>query len=454
MNGRSCQRQALGVAACISAALAAGAVFGIGPAARAQETERADTAQAAGGVPVRLARLETQALHARPWRRLTDARVQEARARIQIARAAYAPTLNLQSDVSLTPGQRIVDLQGYKVNAAFPLGQSGAFKPATRYGVMLDLRGNLYDFGRTSAAVAAAEAQARAEHAERRGSERQTVLDVRAGYLRWLTAHALWSIAQRAEQAAAERLARTRAALDEGARPPADVTAAESGEGFAQLELERARADLESAREDLSVVASVELDEAAFPADDLLHVVANGAEQASSPKAPPDTRVHALREQRSAAQASARVHDHAFQPVLSANAQAGVQGLNNNLFPVYRVGVSVVVPLWDGGAERANRAQSQARAAQLGAQAEQLERGLERAEQRRRMLLRQAERRIGVAEKLVEVCSARLSQLEDGWTLGAASYADLSDARSALSRAQTELVLAQTMRAQARLGLD
>lgn len=459
MKGRRCQLQAAITSALLCAAsgaaaqastqrsaaphsavaLAAGAVSSSEPAAASAQS-----------VPVHLADLEVRAQGARPWQRGRDARLQMARARIQAARAAYSPTINLLSDAQLTPGQRIVDIDGYKVNAAFPIGTNGAFRPALRYGVTLDMRGNLYDFGRTSDAVDAAQAEARAEQADARGAEEQSVRDVRAGYVRWATAHALWVIAQRAERAAAESLARTRAAIEEGARPAADQTAAESGEGFAQIELERALAELESAREDVGFVAAVDLAASAYPADDVL----NALPVAPREDAGHNARKDMLRDQRAAAEASARAHDHAFTPVLSASAQLGVQGLDDRVFPIYRVGVSLLVPLWDGGSEAALRAQARARAAQLGAQAEELERTARRARERSRTLKNQAERRIAIADKLLTVCRTRVSQLEAASPLSAASYIELADARNAAARAETELVLARALRAQVLLGLD
>jgi adhesin transport system outer membrane protein len=414
---------------------------------RSDAAAQPSLATVAQAQPVHLAELETRAHRSQ---RGKDARLQAARARIQAARAAYSPSVNLISDVTLMPGQRLVDIGPYKVSAAFPIDRSGAFQPALRYGAMLDLRGNLYDFGRTGSAVDAAEAEARAEQADARGADEQSVRDVRAGYVRWVSAYALWTIAQRAQLAAAESLTRTRAAIEEGARPAADQTAAETGEGFAQLELERAYAELESARDDLGFIAATELASTAYPADDVLNAVP------VVPALEPGhiARLGGLREQQVAAQASARAHDHVYAPVLSANAQAGLQGLDDTLFPVYRVGVSVLVPLWDGGSEAAQRGLAQARGAQLGAQAEELERAAKRVQQRRQTLKNQAERRIAVAERLLGICRTRVSQLEAASPLGAASFVELSDARAAVSRAETELVLARALRAQVWLGLE
>jgi len=255
-------------------------------------------------------------------------------------------------------------------------------------------------------------------------------------------------VSERAAQAADERAKRMQAAIEEGATRSADRTAADADSGFARLELERARANLESARDDLGFLSLVDLPAVARPADDVL--------QAGAPAAPApsdDASLRALQEQKRAAEATADAHDHAFAPVIAANAQAGVQGNMGNVFPLYRVGLSVSLPLWDGGAESANRGQARARAAELSAQATQYQQAREQRLKRSALLREQAERRIGVAKQLVELCGTRLSQLEEAYPLGAARFTDLADARAALSRAQTELVLAQAMRAEAALAL-
>jgi outer membrane protein TolC len=407
---------------------------------------------------VQLATLEAHAKKARGSLSGGDARIDEARARVQAARAAYAPSINLLGEASLSPGGRVITVDGYsddplktqpyKVAGSRTIGQDGAFTPTPRYGVTLDLRGNLYDFGRTASAVEAAEAQRRAAQADTQREEQQIVRDVRAAYVRWSTAYALWTLSERAAQAAGERQARTKAAIEEGAARSADRTAAESDAGFAQLELERARANLESAREDLGFLALVDLPADARPADDVL-----GAGLPAAREPEQDASLRALQEQRRAAQATAEAHDHALAPVIGATAQAGLQANQSSVFPLYRVGINVSVPLWDGGADAANRGQARARAAQLSAQAAQYEQAREQRRKRGALIQAQAERRIGMAQQLVQLCSTRLSQLEEGYPLGAASFLDLADAQSALSRAQSELVLAQAMRAEAALEL-
>lgn len=410
-------------------------------------------AQPPAAAPVALAALEAHARKARGTLSDADARIQEARARVQAARSAYAPNINLLGEASVAPGGHLIDYMGedgtkYKVAGSPALGQSGAFNPTPRYGVTLDVRGNLYDFGRTASAVEAAEAQRRAAQADAQQQDLAIVRDVRAAYVRWATSHALWSLSEQMVSAAEARLQRMQTAIAEGAARSVDRTAAESDIGFARLELERAHANLESARDDLGALAMIDLREDAQPADAVLETGLPAA-----PGSADEAGLRALQEQRRAAQASARVHDHAFAPVISASAQAGVQGNMGSVFPLYRVGLNVSVPLWDGGADAANRGQAQARAAQLASAAAQLEQVRQQRKHRGELIKAQAERRIGLAQQLVQLCSTRLSQLEEAYPLGAARFTDVTDARSALSRAQTELVLAQAMRAEAALDL-
>jgi len=414
---------------------------------------------------VRLQELEVHALRARPALAADDARILQAKARIDLARSAYAPTIMLMGDASMAPGHPLVSVipasqqlpvagapqpQTVLVAGSLPIDERGAFTPLARYGGMLDVRGNIYDFGRTGAAVDAAAAQRRAAQAEANRAARDVVRDVRLAYVRWATADALCTLAREAAEAAEKRSSSVAASIAEGARPSADRIAAQSETGFARLELERAAATLETARLDLGFVCIADLSPDAQPEPGVL---AN-ATLNDPGAAKPDPALKALEEQHSAARASARVHDHAFAPVLGAQAQAGVQGTGTRVFPVYRLGINLSVPLWDGGADSAARAQAEAQAAEIAAQT------AEYTHQKAHMLARtqaaqaQALRRLALASELVALARTRLAQLEEGYPLGAATPKDLADARAAEQRAKTELVLAQAMRAEAQLGVE
>jgi outer membrane protein TolC len=402
---------------------------------------------------VRLQDLEAHALRTRPSLAANDARILQAKARIDQARSAYAPIITLAGDASIAPGHQLVSVDSptgpVLVAGSLPLGDTGAFSPLPRYGVMFDVRGNLYDFGRTGAAVDAAHAQRRAVQADSIKAARDVVRDVRLAYVRWAAADALCSIARESALAASERSDDTAASIEEGARPSADRIGAQSEAGFARLELERANATLETARLDVALVCVTDLPPDAQPDPTVLATGVGGQERAESR----DPSLTALEEQRSAARASARMHDHAFAPVLGAQAQAGVQGTGSSVFPVYRLGLNLSVPLWDGGADAAARAQAEAQAAELAARTVEYSQQRDHARARSQAAQAQAQRRIALATELVELTRTRLTQLEEGYPLGAASLKDLADARAALQRAKTELVLAQAMRAEALLGV-
>ncbi|HEX4355306.1 MAG TPA: TolC family protein [Polyangiales bacterium] len=404
--------------------------------------------------------LEARALHTRPSLGASDARIAGAMARIDLARAAYSPTLNIVGDASLAPGTQLVKLKSdaiddptytgeYLIGASRQLGQSGAFSPFPRYGLLFDLRGNLYDFGRTSAAVDAARAQRRASEAEAQQSARDIVREVRAAYVRWATAHALWVIARDAARAADERSTRTSETIAEGARPLADKIASQTEAAFSRLELDRAGATLESARMDLGFVCVTDLPESAEPDPAVL-------DRGEAPKVDDehDPSLMTLEQQRTAALATARVHDHAFAPILGAQAQAGVQGQGGVVFPMYRVGLNINVPIWDGGSDAAARSASEARAAELAAQATQYKQDRAHQLKKNQIGVAQAERRMDLVKQLLELTHARLSQLEEGYPLGAATLQELADARAAVQRANTEWVLAQATRAESLLGVQ
>jgi outer membrane protein len=402
---------------------------------------------------VKLPELEANALRARGSFATDDARLAQARARIDVARSAYKPSFNVLGDASASPGSRLVkfpnpDTGPYLVGAANPFGNRSAFVPFPRFSAMLEGHGTLYDFGRTAASVEAAQAQRRAAEADADKTRHDVRRDVRLAYVHWASAQALWSLARESAAEAERRSAQTGASIEEGARPTADRIATETDAAFSQLELDRASATLESARVDLGYMAVVELAPNAEPDPSVLD---GGLFDPSGTS--DDAPLRALEQQRLAARSTAKIYDHAFAPTISAQVQAGVQGQDIDLFPLYRVGLNVTVPLWNGGADTANRSQAEAHAAELEAQAGEYRRQREYERKRAQLVKAQAERRLGLANRLIELCNTRLGQLEEGYPLGAATLPQVADARAAVQRARTELVLAQAMRAEALLDV-
>ncbi|MBI2897604.1 MAG: TolC family protein [Deltaproteobacteria bacterium] len=404
----------------------------------------------AGADVVRLEDLEARAVRDRPTLEASHARVRRARAAIDRAESAYYPTLSIGADASLQPGGEIVDVGGVLVQGSRALGESGALDPNPRYGVVMGLRGTLYDFGRTAAATQAARAQRGAARAEERARRVEIVRAVRSAYMAWTAAHELGGVAGQTVTDAGARRTRVEALIQEGARPEADLAPVQADEALARLEAARARGELARARLALEQAVGGPLAPGATPDASVLS--RSASEEARSER--PDPSLVALERQREAARATARIHDRRTRPILTAAAEGGVHGVVDDFFPAYRATLSISVPLWDGGAGAASEAAASAEAAELAARAGELREARRGEELAARADQASAEERLAIARELVDVSQTRLRQAEERYDLGSGNIESIATARSALRRARSEVVLARVARAEAALRLQ
>ena len=79
------------------------------------------------------------------------------------------------------------------------------------------------------------------------------------------------------------------------------------------------------------------------------------------------------------------------------------------------------------------------------------EREQAQARERARLDAEHAARRELTAQKLREVCAARVADAEAGYELGALQFEQVQQARTLLRRAETEIVMAKVARAEAVL---
>lgn len=423
---------------------------------------------------VKLSELEASALAHRPELDASEARVRQARAQIAQAKSGYWPQIAAVAEGSLSPGRQLIDLRDYVPSLDEPFLISGsqgledpatAFLPQPRYGASVTARGNLYDFGRTGAAVSAARAKERASEADARARADAVVREVRAGYLRWALAHALWTIADDARMGTEAQEARVRGLIAEGAAPAGDQTATLVQSNAARMEAERAALELETARLELAFTTGRELGAESTPEPELLQPPPSSpaaAEAGAAPApAPADLAVLAVEQARSAAEARAEAQGRTRAPVLGYRASAGfegqtssgIEGVDTKVFPSYALGVSLSVPLWDGGGTAAAEAQARAEVAELSAEAA-TERARARHQAARRSAERlHAERLLELAQRALELADARIEQLSGGESLGSAERAALLAAERERSGARAGLARARAQRAQLQLGL-
>ncbi len=401
---------------------------------------------------VRLAQLEQLALRNRPALAAGAARQRAAQAEIDKAQSGYYPKLSLQAQSVMAPGRALVTVTDVNNNAwlvqgSRKLNQAGAFDPQVRDQLGLELDANLYDFGRTAAALEAGRARYASAEAEEEATRLQIVRAVRGAYLSWLSASELDAIAEQAAQEAQSRREHVEALIGEGVRPKSELSSARADEMLAKLEQERAQGDLRAAKLALAQTVGSELAASAEPDRTLLQI--------DMPLQPArdDATQRALALQQQAANASARAQAKADAPLLTGNAQAGLSALNLTPFPAYAVGVGFSLPLWDGGSAKAGAAAARAHAEELGAQLQQ------HAEQRKgelaaaRLDASNAVARLQTAQALLQACVQRVSEAEQGYELGAATLDQVAQARALLRRAKTEVVLARISRAEAALRI-
>jgi outer membrane protein TolC len=413
---------------------------------------------------VKLEALEALALQNRGSVAGAQARVAGAEARIALAKVPYYPTLEAKASALVAPGGRVIQVQDYnetkgtpagRVSNASPysvfasraLGDRGAFNPNFHYEAILTFQSRIYDFGRTSSAVSAARADREAAMAGVRSERESLALEVRGAYLGWLSAYGTRAIlAQTANDAAALR-ARTEANIAEGSRAGAELSAARFEEARAALDLERSESDLDSARLDIEQATGAPLAKNAEPDETLL--------ERQPPPAPVSKRadIALLERRRDAAAAAATAHGHPFAPVLGVGLDAGLKGQGYTPFPLYDVGLTLSVPLLDGGLEAANAAQATSQANDFAAQAREAKRRLSIQEQRSRAALERASRRLELAQALVAAADEQVLHAVHQHELGGDSADAVELSRMQAERARLEVLTARVEHARAVLEL-
>jgi outer membrane protein, multidrug efflux system len=408
---------------------------------------------------ITLAELERQAVQGRPVLDANDAATRGADADVDRARAAYYPVVSIEGKAGLSPGNVLRKLPcvpdpeddetcdtNYVVSATREDGEldGEAFAPVFRYGLGLEARMNIYDFGRTSSSVSASRAKRAAVEADRDVTRMKIVKLVRASYLAWLAANELLSVTEVASADAKGRSTRVSALISEGMRPKADLTPVRSDELLAELELARARGDVAKRKLQLEHAVGAALPEGALPDRTLL-------EYDGSTRDADDPELRALELERNAADKAADAYDKGDNAVLGGLGSVGMYGQTNSIFPNYNVGVSLSVPLWDGGGDEASASSARAHKAGIDAQIRQHE--LARTQEQREVAVdtENASRRLATAEALLASTTVQLEEAEARYDLGGGGIEPIAVARAMMRRAHTELLLAKIARAEAAL---
>lgn len=404
----------------------------------------------AGAQVVTLEELETLALKNDARWAMTDVQSREADARMALAKAGRKPTFLLDLDAAAQPGTQIVQvptLEGETatVRSAPPVGQPNAFRVDPVYHAEFTMHAPLYDFGRTRTAIEAAQTQRAVSSAWDSQDSEALLRRLRASYLSWLYAHSVhhWTT-ESATDALAQR-DRVAQRVQDGERPGADLTAAQHEALERQLAATDSQAELDRARRRIEQLVGEPLPPKAEPDTRLLTL------QTPDDAEPASAEADALMRESEVARLEAGTLRKSRRPVLAATARTGVRGVGNDVFPGYRLGVNLAVPLWDGGKIAAEAELAEAQAMELEAEAAQSRSAAQSAQEQARADRLSAETQLPLAEQLVAVAEERVEQAEASYELGLGGLDDIASARTALRAAQSRLVSVQVARADAIL---
>jgi outer membrane protein TolC len=400
---------------------------------------------------VTLEELEEQALINQARWEAVEATNTQADAEVRAARAQKRPSFWMDVMSVIAPGadiERVLTTDGREVNvqASPTVREQTAFRPNVRYEGTIAMRAPLYD-GQTRASLKAAEAYRAAALASADASRETVLAMVRTAYLDWLATYLDYGFAATSAMEARDQRERTALRVDDGDRPPAELDTARYQELQAELVASDAAARLDTARRLLESAVGTELPPDAEPDRALLSVDAGAAD------AKKKWEIEALELRRDAAQQEADMHRKTRVPVLAVIGQTGLAGVNERVFPMYRLGLSLSVPLWDGGRAISLAHAADARAIELDALARDAR--LERTDEREQADIERvnAEAQILIAESLVDVSKKRVDHAEASYELGAGDLEAVAGARAALREAQSRRVQIQVARADAVLRL-
>jgi outer membrane protein TolC len=361
--------------------------------------------------------------------------------------------VSLDTDVLAAPGGQLfavegTDKQRLLVQGSHPLGETGAFTPVPRFGSVLAAQATLVDFGRATSRIRAGEARVRAAELDAHVLRRTTLRAAREAYLSWTVAYARAELASRHGAEGKARAAATTGAVADGSRPSSELNAVEQDTLTLAIDDEAARAALAHARVALEERVGGALGQSTTP--DLGWLEADGVDAVAFGSGD-DPGAAALAQESAAAVALAESMARVHAPILSTSAEVGLRGQGTSVFPAYRLGLVLTVPLWDGGLGAAQARSERAQADALGARAESTRKSsageLRLAEQD----LASAVRRLRLAARLRQLAQVELDQTNERYRLGSVDLRGVFEVRDRLWRAESQELTARADRTSAWL---
>lgn len=262
-------------------------------------------------------------------------------------------------------------------------------------------------------------------------SQRETLLTVRTG-----VKEAYWGLllAMRKRDQAEEsvsnygrHLEKARGFYEAGAKAKFDVTRAEVDLSNARIDLLSAESGLETARAALSRAVGVDLDNARPLSDFMEPIIIPGEDLALSRAMEDRPDVRSARFKTEAGRLGISIAAKGNAASLSVTGSARLSGTGLPPDDNLSVGLSLSVPVFDGGATKYKVAEARASAEGLDATLKKLEQTV-RYEVRSALLsVKEAEARIGAAELLVRQARENLDLAEGRYEMGVGNALEVAD---------------------------
>lgn len=407
-----------------------------------------------GKLTLTMARAVELAYKQNPSGRQARAALEAARGRIDQAKVALMPTVNVAGTLGAGSRQNVLCADPNATNCG------GFFTLQESSGLSANANWRIYDFGQTHANVRAAEANAEASAASISTNNLDIRSDVEQAYLESVARGKLITVAQATVKSEAGHLDQAKRFVAAQAHDPIEVSQAQARLANAQSALSQAQSNEAVALANLRAAIGW-LDPTRAPAVDPNWPVPADQEPPALPELVKQARAQrpeivAADKQIEASEASLDAAHYERRPVLSATASAQWSPHTDNWSPdpTWAAGLTLSWAFFDGFRSRADvrvaNANLQSAQASRDALLVSLTSALEAA--RAQIVANQAN--VQASTEAVTAAQAELKLAEARYANGLGSQIELADAQTAVTTAEGNLVQAQWQLATAWAGLE
>ncbi len=369
--------------------------------------------------------------------------IERARAttvQIDVTRAQYLPSISVSSSPS-------VNISNGNFVVAGGLASAGQTVSSGQIDATVGVRWTIFDFGRTSNAIAVGEASARAARLDIDSARRTAVSAAVSAFYAVVLDQAAVEVARESERQRTRSLAVTRGYTDAGARPPIELTRSEVALATARVDVANATAQLRV--DEVALLTALGMDaveEIAVRVPNPLPEVADVTSATRAASVRPE--VLATHQRVEQADAQVRAAQRGYWPTLSANANASIRYTErfgqpgSGLSESASAGVSLVWPAFDPTVS-ANVRVAEANASAARAQDAQTLFAVRSEALQAVVASRVVRQTIEQAEVLARGAAATLAYAEGRYANGAATLIELVDAQTSDAQARGSLIRAR-----------